>query len=432
MATKRQGLIKRRTACGYSQEALAEQLRVDRTSIGRWERGETDPQPHIRPRLALLLKVTPVELDALLFPEAAKRQEVMTVERSMPERGTVRPSGESYLNAGDLDEMIRRQFLQLIGIASTVIPVSQAHPVIDNIQELSGLGGSASKYDQMNSHLWQVFSLSASKRVVYPVVRDQLAGLTDDLKAVTSQEQRRRLCAAAGNLFQIAGEIFFDSNRYTDSAHSYALAASASKEAGEYDLWACALTRHAFIGMSEHQLTDTVPLLDAAGDISRRGDGQLATRYWVAAAQAEVFARLGDFESCCRSLDSAEQVRSLTGEVHNGGWLRFDGSRVAEERGTCYVALGRPDLAEAALTDALKQPLSLRRRSSVLVDLAVLGIQRRDIDQLVSYAEAAIQLGRQTHSGYVGRKLQDLQGKLRPLLADRRVSVLSQQISELN
>jgi hypothetical protein len=122
----------------------------------------------------------------------------------------------------------------------------------------------------------------------------------------------------------------------------------------------------------------------------------------------------------------------FSGRIHNGGWLRFDGSRLAEERGTCYVALGRPDLAEAALMDALKQPLSSRRRSGVLTDLAVLGIQRRDIDQLLTHAHAVMELAQQTHSGYIGRKLQELQSNLTPLLSDHRVSHLSEQISALS
>ena len=80
---------------------------------------------------------------------------------------------------------------------------------------------------------------------------------------------------------------------------------------------------------------------------------------------------------------------ALNGEFHNGGWLRFDGSRLAEERGTCYIELGCHDLAESALADALGQKLSPRRRGSVLTDLAALGVQRRDVDQLLEYGEAA-------------------------------------------
>jgi DNA-binding XRE family transcriptional regulator len=61
-------LANRRVVVGYTQEALAEALDVDRTTIGRWERGEQQPQPWQRPDLALQLRVTLEELDSLLRP----------------------------------------------------------------------------------------------------------------------------------------------------------------------------------------------------------------------------------------------------------------------------------------------------------------------------------------------------------------------------
>jgi transcriptional regulator with XRE-family HTH domain len=59
-------LAKRRVVAGYTQEGLAEALGVDRTTVGRWERGEQLPQPSQRPRLAQQLSVTLEELDVLL------------------------------------------------------------------------------------------------------------------------------------------------------------------------------------------------------------------------------------------------------------------------------------------------------------------------------------------------------------------------------
>jgi transcriptional regulator with XRE-family HTH domain len=71
MPAKRQGLAARRKAAGFSQEQLAERLRIDRSTVARWESGETEPQPWIRPRLARVLEVSLDQLDRLL---AAGRQ----------------------------------------------------------------------------------------------------------------------------------------------------------------------------------------------------------------------------------------------------------------------------------------------------------------------------------------------------------------------
>ena len=66
MALKRLRLIQRRKALGYTQEYLAAQLGCERTTIIRWERAETEPQPWLRPRIAQLLKLTAEELGDLL------------------------------------------------------------------------------------------------------------------------------------------------------------------------------------------------------------------------------------------------------------------------------------------------------------------------------------------------------------------------------
>jgi tetratricopeptide (TPR) repeat protein/DNA-binding XRE family transcriptional regulator len=70
MAAKRHGLAQRRKALGFSQEALASQLDVERSTVVRWEGGETEPLPWIRPKLARTLLVSADELAELLASAA--------------------------------------------------------------------------------------------------------------------------------------------------------------------------------------------------------------------------------------------------------------------------------------------------------------------------------------------------------------------------
>ncbi len=324
--------------------------------------------------------------------------------------------------------MKRRDFLGLLTITGTLV----ALPPTDAQAEAEALTPSAETAVQMAPHLWRVFGLAESKQDVYPLVRQQIGALARGLETVRTEAGHKQLCATAGELYQLAGEIFFDANRYADAAHCYTLAATASREAGAHDLWACAMTRHAFIELYERRFSVAAPMLSAASMVAQRGDDQLSTRYWVAAVQAEAYAGLGDLGSCSRALDLADQVHSLGGEVHNGGWLRFDGSRLAEERGTCYLELGRPDLAEQSLMAALQQDLSLRRRGAVLADLAALGAQRGDLDQVMHYSEAALEVAGQTGSGFIGKKLAGLQPRLATMPRDGRVSDLYQRIAALS
>jgi tetratricopeptide (TPR) repeat protein/transcriptional regulator with XRE-family HTH domain len=63
---RRQRLIQRRKALGLTQEALAELVAVGRSTVVRWERGESDPLPSVRLRLARALKVSADLLQDLL------------------------------------------------------------------------------------------------------------------------------------------------------------------------------------------------------------------------------------------------------------------------------------------------------------------------------------------------------------------------------
>ncbi|MFC8538406.1 helix-turn-helix transcriptional regulator [Streptomyces sp. NPDC057249] len=414
------GLAERRRTLGYSQERLAELVGVDRTTVGRWERDSIQPQPSQRRRLASALEISPQELNALLSPPPA-------VVRQPAGRQSARPH-----YAGDPDDMIRREFLRILTIsgALTILPVEEAEALVDGVRR-----GEPADFARMNSHLWQVYQLARSKGSVYPVVRDQLTNLTEALAG--ERGSPRPLLNAAADLFQLAGEVAFDGSRYADAAASYSLAASVSRDADAYDLWACALVRHAYVDMSERRYQQAAQMLGAAARLAARGDSQLSTRHWVASVQAEAYAGLGDLEACERAMDQAERVRDVTGGSISGGWLRFDGARLMEERGSRYVQLGRLDLAEQALQAALKQTAlasgpSYRRRAAVLVDLAAVGAKRRDPDQVVTYGNEAVSLARTSGSGYVARKLRALRDEFGPLSHDRRVAELGAEIGVLN
>ncbi len=66
MASRRQCLSQRRKAVGMTQESLAERLGVERSTIVRWEAGDTEPLPSIRPNLASALQVSIDQLAELL------------------------------------------------------------------------------------------------------------------------------------------------------------------------------------------------------------------------------------------------------------------------------------------------------------------------------------------------------------------------------
>ncbi|BFU43206.1 hypothetical protein KRMM14A1004_14430 [Krasilnikovia sp. MM14-A1004] len=341
---------------------------------------------------------------------------------------------------GKLDRMNRRALLRSLGAVGTLALVRRPtdHVGLLDMPEWTTArngppfdGSALVDLASINTRLWQAFAASDCKGDIFPLVRHQLDALMDGLHNSRGGAAHVRLCELLSEILQLAGEVFFDLVRYVDAAHCYTVAASISKEANAHDLWSCAVTRHAFIGVYECRFTDAIPMLELSAHVARRGDSQLSTRRWVDAVAAQAFAGMRNAVSCQNAMDSSAAVRSMTGEIHNGGWLRFDGSRLHEERGSCYLQLGRADEAEPVLLSALDLNLSARRRGNVLTDLAMVGVQRRDAEQLTFFGRKALDIAQQTRSGVVGRKLWLLQRKLNLMLSDPGVRQLNDDISAL-
>lgn len=286
-------------------------------------------------------------------------------------------------------------------------------------------------HEAMADHLWQVFMLARNKSSVWTIAREQLSVSSDALLQIGGPEDRRKLCVVLSSLYQLTGEISYDENRHGDAAQYYSLAASAAKEAKSYDLWACALTRHTYVGIARDLDKQFVPILEAAMRIAQLGDHSLSTRQWVAAVQAEVFSRLGDLKSCEKALHRAEEIESSADPGIHGGWLRFDSSRLPEQRGACYARLGRGDLAEVALHDALTKTASPRRRGSILVNLAKISIECGDVRQAVDYGSSAIGLLEKTSSGYIASRLKEIAEPFEAVRYDPEADALIRHIQSL-
>jgi hypothetical protein len=288
--------------------------------------------------------------------------------------------------------------------------------------------GLLDQYEAVNSTLWRSFAAAEIKSTVTPLVRGHLRVVIDALRMSHPSHIHGRVCRIAADLLQLSGELAFDANRYAAAADAYSLAATASREAEAFDLWACALTRYAYINIYEGSFGHAQEMLEVAANLAVHGDPALSTRHWVQSVRAQASAGLGSLNECQRALDAAESVCDLGGMIHNGGWLRFDGSRTAEERGTCYVTLHRPDLAEPLLERVLRQRLSIRRRGAALTDLALVGAQLGDPQRIVFYGAAALDAEQQSGSGALKQRLHGLHAQLGPFRGDPHVYHLSRQL----
>jgi hypothetical protein len=59
-------------------------------------------------------------------------------------------------------------------------------------------------------------------------------------------------------------------------------------------------------------------------------------------------------------------------------------------------------------------------------------VQRGDVNRIITYADAALEVAEQTRSGFISRKLKDLQGHLVPLLGNSQIQLANQRIATLS
>ncbi len=337
----------------------------------------------------------------------------------------------------EIDDMKRRQLLRLLSTFTSALAASTATRVdwsrVAHAEKTGTIDpATVAQYATINRSLWQQYTETMTKAKMFPAVYEHLGSLANVLRQRPPDTVRRALAPVAADTLQLAGELLFDADLYVDAGQCYTLAAQLARAADAWDLWGCAITRHALIDLHDQRPADAASLLHTATPIARLGDSGLSTRYWVDTVRAQAFSALGDFEGCERAFAAAQTVHELTGTVHNGGWLRFDGTRLDEEHASCYIRLGRPDRAQELLTPLLERPLSTRRRASVLVDLAAAGAQQRDAVQLVMYGNAAIELAHRTRSGYLARRLEQLQPYIPAHGIDGHVRRLHDQITTLS
>lgn len=397
-----------RTADGIVELSLKQDGKrpgVNGDMVGEWERGVKVPSPFYREKLCLLYRATAEQLDLMNAP--------------VPQLAHTYQLTSALTGKEDMI-MKRRELLRLLSLAGAalILPL----PDIVDWERIEGVLVRPSRLDEkvlrdleaMNYHYWSIYRASSSKRVVLDGVLKQLKIMVGLLRGSHAALLHKWLCALVSDLGQLAGEVFFDANDYDAAQSCYTFAATAAKEGEHYDLWSCALIRHAFLPVYDEQFHDALPLLQEAQRLSYRGDTSLVTRFWAAAVEAEAQAGAGNLPACQAALDRAQKVVDVKMGA-NGGWLRFDGFRLPEQRGACFVRLGQPDLAESALQEALVQlPTLTRRRGMVLTDLALASLQHREVEHACAYATEVVEIAMLGSSGVLRKGLHVLRTQLEP------------------
>jgi len=381
MARKRHRLAQRRKAVGLSQERLAEVMRVDRSTVVRWERADTDPQPWHRPRLAAALKVSVEELAELL----ADVGEAPSRPSERLDYVLNHPGGVDLIAVAYLRERLRLLDEQYDRVPSTLL--------------LADAG--------------------------------QLHGQTVYLRGrATSGRVRRELLAAEIESATLMGQLVWDASQRRD--HTAAIsyfdqAIGAAQQIRDVASQARAQLRKSYVALY--------------GTANPRVGLSLAHRAAVAAQHdshviaglaplhvGEAHAMLGDARRCHEALGAAERHFARV-EPDDPAGVLFCPSQHGRLAGSCLLYLGKPDKAELML-DQARQVLNDGKKSTAIVlgNLALAGIRQRDIDAAVVRLHEAIDVVEHTRGGGGLNVVFTAARELRPWRNERAVQEVNDRL----
>jgi DNA-binding XRE family transcriptional regulator len=238
VALKRLRFIQRRKALGYTQEELAGQLGCERTTVIRWERGETEPQPWLRPRIARLLKLTAEELDEMLadIAEVPGRSDGFGLVSSVPldfsltAAATVRVM-EGY-SAHDITS--RREAMTSLGVitgAALLQPVRQwAASLTQLTASLPRIGTDEISELEQAVTLFRRWDASGAGGLRRKAVAGQLNAVAESLRDDHPPEITMRLFQVAAELAQLAGWMAYDQGLFGTAQRYYLLALHACRD----------------------------------------------------------------------------------------------------------------------------------------------------------------------------------------------------------
>jgi tetratricopeptide (TPR) repeat protein len=262
-------------------------------------------------------------------------------------------------------------------------------------------------------------------RAVQGLVTEHVRLATELLRGSPPAALRPRLAAIASEAAVEAGLVCCDQREFPASRSYYRLATELAREADDPLLGAFALG-----SLSSNLLTEAgdrsgaVALIEKANALAARG-GSPMTEAYLAAAEAEAQARLGDALASLEALDRVDGARDLP-------WLYwFDPGEIAGWKGQSYLRLGRLGDAEALLATALSSwdPSFVRDRAITLVDLASVRLRQGEPDECCRLAGEALEVSIATASPRLVQRVRDLRGELQPWSASSGVRALDDQLA---
>jgi len=421
---KRLRFSQHRKAVGLTQEDLAALVGVDRSTVVRWERAETEPQPLHRTKLATALRLTAEEL-AELLDAVAELPGGLPGHRlvgSLPTAAglTVAHTVQAMEAFSAQDIASRRQVLQQLSVLTGAallaplrqwvasLPVGSVQPGSVGSDELAELEQAVQMFRR-----WDASGVGGLKR---KAVVGQLNAVTESLAEESSTAVRQRLFQVTAELAQLAGWMSYDQGLPGAAQRYYLLALQACREAGAVALGAKVIGDMAQLSTALGHYDDSLHLV-RTGLYALPRHAQPLVRAELLGLEARAYAQLGsqDVGDAVRSAEACLEVWQAVSADPRPDWLHYlNQSEVDCLAANAYIELALaadgPKRAEQFATRAEAYTLSAcggrakgYARSRILDELRLARVRlaQREPGESAAVATSALGLAEQACSSVV-------------------------------
>ena len=413
MTGRRRALADRRKAAGYSQERLAEAIRVEPSTVGRWERGETEPQPWFRPKLARALGISNQALGDLLGESADSETAAAA--------GPTCEHGE----APHRDDLFNQS------MADAAFPALD----LDELQHLAAALTNAGRYLDSNvvSSFKRQLDICATDDGAHgpartlPVVLGVVAAVERNARLV-KPDVRRALLAVGAQGAEFVGWLYRDARQPRLSAHWRDRAIEWAQEADEWPMQGYVLLKKSQAAWDGRDGLRMLTLAQAA----HNGPWELPplVRAEVAQQEARGLAMTGEAGSVDAKLDEAwcvlDEVSPIPGELGS----HYNSSLLTMQTAICYCEAGQPGRAAELYRSRLdNERFSHRDRGYFLSLMASASAQAAEPDNATDASQEALTIAVETSSRRTMHELTRVctllePWRARPAVRDLRDAVL--------
>jgi transcriptional regulator with XRE-family HTH domain len=353
MQMKRTRFAARRKAVGFSQDQLAERLKVDRSTVARWESGETQPQPWARPRLARAFQVSLEQLEELLAEASAASSDADTERLDY-----------TLTHPGSAD----------------LVTVAQLRREVQQLDEQYVLLPSSSLLADAGQTLGQIRFLASN---------------------AANGRVRRELYGVEAEAAILMGQLVWDASQRRDHASAWLYfnqAVAAARQVDDPTVEGLALLRKAMIALyGEGDPRAGLALAEQAAETTGNVSEVLTGLARLHAAEA--YAMLGERSSCEHALASADTTLTRVSDMDSAFEL-YSATQFGRMAGSCYLSLADTGRAVVLLEDtAAALGDGSKSQAVVLGNLGLALIRQGQLDEAAGRLHEAMDVIEQNWGG---------------------------------